>query len=46
MGVRTGAEFMAGLRDSREVWLGAERVKEFLAPPGPVRPLNFDKQNR
>src|SRR5919206_282044 len=26
MGARMGAEFLAGLRDSREVWLDAERV--------------------
>ena len=33
MGVRTGAEFIAGLRDSREVWLGNERVTDVTAHP-------------
>jgi 4-hydroxyphenylacetate 3-monooxygenase oxygenase component len=33
MGIRTGAEFIAGLRDSREVWLGNERVADVTAHP-------------
>ncbi len=33
MGVRTGTEFIAGLRDSREVWLGNERVTDVTAHP-------------
>lgn len=33
MGVRTGAEFIAGLRDNREVWLGNERVKDVTTHP-------------
>ena len=33
MGVRTGTEFVAGLRDSREVWLGDERVSDVTAHP-------------
>jgi len=33
MGVRTGAEFIAGLQDSREVWLGDERVTDVTAHP-------------
>ncbi len=33
MGVRTGAEFIAGLRDGREVWLGDERVTDVTLPP-------------
>ena len=26
MGARRGADYVAGLRDGRQVWLGAERV--------------------
>ncbi len=33
MGVRTGAEFQAGLRDEREVWLDGERVADVTAHP-------------
>lgn len=33
MGVRTGAEFIAGLRDGREVWLGDGRVADVTAHP-------------
>jgi 4-hydroxyphenylacetate 3-monooxygenase len=33
MGVRTGAEFIAGLRNNREVWLGRERVKDVTVHP-------------
>lgn len=33
MGARTGAEFIAGLRDSREVWLGNERVTDVTTHP-------------
>lgn len=33
MGVRTGAEFIRGLQDDREVWLGNERVKDVTAHP-------------
>ena len=33
MGVRTGAEFIAGLRDRREVWLGNERVEDVTTHP-------------
>jgi 4-hydroxyphenylacetate 3-monooxygenase oxygenase component len=33
MGVRTGKEFIAGLRDSREVWLGNERVTDVTVHP-------------
>ena len=33
MGIRTGAEFIAGLRDSREVWLGNERVADVTNHP-------------
>jgi aromatic ring hydroxylase len=30
MGIRTGAEFIARLRDTREVWLGSERDRQEL----------------
>lgn len=33
MGVRTGAEFLAGLQDNREVWLGDKRVTDVTAHP-------------
>ena len=33
MGARTGAEFIAGLRDQREVWLGNERVEDVTTHP-------------
>jgi 4-hydroxyphenylacetate 3-monooxygenase len=33
MGVRTGAEFLAALRDGREVWLGGERVADVTTHP-------------
>lgn len=33
MGVRTGAEFVRGLQDGREVWLGAERVQNVTTHP-------------
>ena len=33
MGIRTGAEFIQGLRDNREVWLGNERVKDVTSHP-------------
>jgi aromatic ring hydroxylase len=28
MPARTGAEFLAGLRDGRELWVGADRVTD------------------
>ena len=31
MAVRTGEQFLAGLRDNREVWLEGERVKDITA---------------
>lgn len=51
MGARTGAEFLAGLRDSREVWLGGERVKDASTHPalsGAAHALAgmFDLQHR
>jgi 4-hydroxyphenylacetate 3-monooxygenase len=33
MGIRTGAQFIAGLKDDREVWLGNERVKDVTTHP-------------
>jgi 4-hydroxyphenylacetate 3-monooxygenase len=33
MGVRTGAEYLAGLRDGRSVWLEGERVADVTAHP-------------
>jgi 4-hydroxyphenylacetate 3-monooxygenase oxygenase component len=33
MAIRTGAEFIAGLRDTREVWLGKERVQDVTVHP-------------
>ena len=42
MGIRTGAQFIEGLRDNREVWLGDERVKDVTTHPafrGPIESL-------
>jgi 4-hydroxyphenylacetate 3-monooxygenase len=33
MGIRTGAEYLAGLRDGRTVWLEGERVEDVTAHP-------------
>ncbi|MGH2599046.1 MAG: 4-hydroxyphenylacetate 3-hydroxylase family protein, partial [Dehalococcoidia bacterium] len=33
MGIRTGAEYLAGLRDGREVWLEGARVQDVVAHP-------------
>jgi 4-hydroxyphenylacetate 3-monooxygenase len=33
MAVRTGEQFLAGLRDGREVWLEGERVKDVTTHP-------------
>ncbi|MGH3383152.1 MAG: 4-hydroxyphenylacetate 3-hydroxylase family protein [Nocardioidaceae bacterium] len=33
MGIRTGEEYKAGLRDDREVWIGGERIKDVTADP-------------
>jgi len=33
MGARTGEQFLRGLRDDREVWVGNERVKDVTAHP-------------
>src|SRR3712207_6359706 len=37
VGVRTGAEYLAGLRDGRTVWLGGERVEDVTAHPSLAR---------
>jgi 4-hydroxyphenylacetate 3-monooxygenase len=34
MGARTGAEYLNGLKDGRDVWLGGERVADVTAHPG------------
>ena len=33
MAARTGEQFLSGLRDSREVWLGGGRVPDVTAEP-------------
>ncbi|MBA0045210.1 4-hydroxyphenylacetate 3-hydroxylase N-terminal domain-containing protein [Mycobacteroides sp. LB1] len=34
MGARTGKEYVAGLRDDREIWVGGERVADVTDYPG------------
>lgn len=34
MAVRNGAEYLRGLQDGRDVWLGGEQVKDVAAHPG------------
>lgn len=34
MGIRTGAQYLAGLRDDREVWIHGERVADVTTHPG------------
>lgn len=34
MGARTGSQYLAGLRDAREVWLGRERICDVTAHEG------------
>ncbi|MEM7058548.1 MAG: 4-hydroxyphenylacetate 3-monooxygenase, oxygenase component [Pseudomonadota bacterium] len=36
-GIRTGAEYLDGLRDDREVWMQGERVKDVSQAPGIAR---------
>ena len=36
-GIRTGAQYLAGLRDGREVWTRGERVADVTAEPGMAR---------
>ncbi|MGH2609648.1 MAG: 4-hydroxyphenylacetate 3-hydroxylase N-terminal domain-containing protein, partial [Tepidiformaceae bacterium] len=33
MGARTGSEYLAGLRDAREVWLEGQRVEDVTTHP-------------
>ena len=33
MAARTGAQFLAGLRDRREIWVGGERIREVVDHP-------------
>ena len=33
-GIRTGAEYLEGLRDDREIWTRGARVKDVTAEPG------------
>ena len=33
-GIRTGAQYLEGLRDGREIWLQGERVEDVTAHPG------------
>ena len=37
MTVKTGAEYLASLRDDREVWLHGERIADVTAAPGLAR---------
>src|SRR5687768_3139215 len=36
MAARTGEQFLAGIRDGRDVWLNGERVTDVTAPPAPA----------
>lgn len=36
-GIRTGAQYLEGLRDGREVWTKGERVKDVTTEPGMAR---------
>ena len=33
-GIRTGAQYLEGLRDDREIWTRGARVKDVTAEPG------------
>jgi len=33
-GIRTGAEYLAGLRDDREIWTGGKRIDDVTKAPG------------
>ena len=33
-GIRTGAEYLEGLRDDREIWAGGERIADVTTAPG------------
>ena len=50
MGARSGEEYVGGLRDGREVWLGGERIRDVTAHPafaGSIRGMAgyFDHQH-
>ena len=36
-GIRTGAEYIAGLQDDREIWTQGKRVKDVTSEPGMSR---------
>ena len=36
-GIRTGAEYLEGLRDGREIWTKGERVEDVTSDPGIMR---------
>ena len=36
-GIRTGSQYLEGLKDNREVWLQGERVKDITQHPGLCR---------
>ena len=38
MAARTGEQFLKGLRDDREVWVGGERVAIVVAHPAAAAP--------
>lgn len=49
-GIRTGAEFLAGLRDGRDVWTKGKRVEDVTTEPGMARGVAtlasfFDRQH-
>ncbi len=33
-GIRTGEQYLAGLRDDRDVWIHGEKVKDVTSHPG------------
>ena len=41
---RTGAQFLRGLRDNREVWLGGQRVTDPAGPPSPAWRRQVDRR--
>ena len=49
-GIRTGKEYLAGLRDERNVWMHGKKVKDVTKEPGILRGCHtlasfFDNQN-
>ena len=50
LGIRTGNQYLSGLRDDREIWTGGKRVKDVTAHPATKRCAEtlagfFDKQS-